>query len=544
MEMLCDYILVANGERFKVHRVVMASCSDYFRVMLTGDMKESRENFVELMGITAAGLKIVIDFVYDGNLDLTADNVQDVLSAATHLQISNAITLCCQYIEAAITFDNCIDVLNLAELYSLTETYAKAKDFILHNFETVSEGEQFFKLDHTQLLSMLAHNSLRVVSEYHLFELVLRWIKYNTAEREQYISELMRNIRLQLLTGEELVDKVSPVEVMKREPTCCELLTEAKDYHIVVSKQPLLQNNRTQVRSDRKSLVMCHASNVENFTFDKNRHGYLRDSTIPLYNPCVCVVDNFMYVCGGKYDCNENNEIATARCFRYDPRFDTWFELTSMNEARKDFALVANNGCLYAIAGQDENLTMCTMECFHIDGNDWELKASMFSCLYSHVAAECNDKIYVAGGQRFTGCCNNVTCYDVSTDNWEVKASLLKARCNHVMQQISNFIYVLGGNVEDGYGFPVPIVFIERYNPGTDQWTFCQQNINIREAGACVMDNKIYVVGGINGDHYYSDIIDCYDPLKDEVTVVERFSTRIHGLTCCILTLPQYVCNS
>ena len=41
--------------------------------------------------------------------------------------------------------------------------------------------------------------------------------------------------------------QVSSVEIMRHNRPCADLLTEAKDYHIVVSKQPLLQTRRTQV---------------------------------------------------------------------------------------------------------------------------------------------------------------------------------------------------------------------------------------------------------------------------------------------------------
>ena len=34
---------------------------------------------------------------------------------------------------------------------------------------------------------------------------------------------------------------------MQNIKACADLLTQAKDYHIVVSKQPLLQSKRTQV---------------------------------------------------------------------------------------------------------------------------------------------------------------------------------------------------------------------------------------------------------------------------------------------------------
>jgi len=57
---------------------------------------------------------------------------------------------------------------------------------------------------------------------------------------------------------------------------------------------------------------MCHNENLECYDIETGRHQYLKDSTVKMYSPCVCVVDNFMYVCGGKYDQNENNDIATV----------------------------------------------------------------------------------------------------------------------------------------------------------------------------------------------------------------------------------------
>ena len=51
---------------------------------------------------------------------------------------------------------------------------------------------------------------------------------------------------VRLIVGEELVSKVSKVELMKNEE-CAAILTEAKDYHIVIPTQPVMQTCRTQV---------------------------------------------------------------------------------------------------------------------------------------------------------------------------------------------------------------------------------------------------------------------------------------------------------
>ena len=262
---------------------------------------------------------------------------------------------------------------------------------------------------------------------------------------------------------------------------------------------------------------------------------------MPMYNPCVCVVDNFLYCCGGKYDSNENNEIATARCFRYDPRFDTWYEMSSMNEARKDFAMVAFENKLYAVAGQDENMVMCTTECFSIANNDWETCPALNHAVYGHAATVARDKIYISGGQKFDGYCNTVLSYIPSKDFWAEEPHLLSARSNHNMAEVGGYLYVLGGNVEDAYGFPVPVTSIERFDPISRSWCMCSATLNIREAGCCVYKSCIYIVGGINGQHYYSDIIQKFDPNHGAVAFVDKFPTRIYGKACCILTLPQYL---
>ncbi len=540
-KVLCDYLLCADSDEIWVHRVVMAACSDYFKVMFSTEMRESRSERVKLQGVTGTGLRKMVEFAYTGSLRITLDNLEEVLAAASHLQITEALDLCVSFMEKAITIDNCVDILNMSELYSLAACGTIARNFILENFEALADSPQYSKLTSGQLCQLLAENSLRVVSEYKLFELVLRWINVDRTDRDCHTAELMNFVRLPLLSGEELVEKVSVVELMQMNPECNRLLTAAKDYHIVVSKQPLLQSSRTQVRSGKRSIVLCHGENIESYDLTRGKHSFLKDAPVPLYNPCVCVVDNFMYACGGKYDSHDNNEIATARCFRYDPRFDVWYELSSMNEARKDFAMVSMNNRLYAIAGQDENMVMCTVECFSIAKNDWDSIRSLSQAAYGHSGVRCDNRIYISGGQKVEGQCNAVLSYDAEADTWLEQPPLLHARVNHSMVEHDGILYVAGGNTEDPYGFPVPVTRIEMLRPGDTTWTQCEATLNIREAGSCVYKDQIFIVGGINGQHYYSDLIYAFEPKKDKVHAYERFPSRIFGRSCCILTLPQYV---
>lgn len=66
---------------------------------------------------------------------------------------------------------------------------------------------------------------------------------------------------------------------------------------------------------------------------------------------------------------------------------------------------------------------------------------------------------------------------------------------------------MIGGNIEDSYGFPVAVTSIEMFAPPIGLWTTCQAVVNVREAGTAVLADRVYIVGGINGAHYYSDSV-------------------------------------
>ena len=62
-------------------------------------------------------MRIIV--LYTGNLKVTEDNMEAVLSASTHLQVCEAVDLCCAFMKYTINVNNCVDLLHLSELYSL-----------------------------------------------------------------------------------------------------------------------------------------------------------------------------------------------------------------------------------------------------------------------------------------------------------------------------------------------------------------------------------------------------------------------------------------
>lgn len=61
--------------------------------------QESRESEIRLNGVTAAGIRLLLDYAYTSRLALTLDNIQDILSAASHVQVVAVVEACSNYLQ-------------------------------------------------------------------------------------------------------------------------------------------------------------------------------------------------------------------------------------------------------------------------------------------------------------------------------------------------------------------------------------------------------------------------------------------------------------
>lgn len=75
---LCDVTLVASGVEAKAHRLVLASCSPYFRAMFTGPVvfEEQRRETITLQGLEGDALLLLVGYIYSGQIHVDEDNVQ------------------------------------------------------------------------------------------------------------------------------------------------------------------------------------------------------------------------------------------------------------------------------------------------------------------------------------------------------------------------------------------------------------------------------------------------------------------------------------
>ena len=253
---VCDLVIRAENNSFRVHKCLMIATCDYFDAMLRSGMQETRTNSIELKDITAHSLQAVVDFIYTGELRLCIKNIAELIRVVSQLQVKYALKLCEEFLIEETTVDNCIEMLQLAELFSIRKVKTAVNFYILKNFDKIIRNEQYKKLTCEQMCQFLQSNRLKLFPEIRVFNACVNFIQSygenhpDGATADSMVYELMQYVRFNTMKAEDFIDIVTKNELIKSDPKCNELLIEAYEYFALPNRQYCSSSMRSLIRNE------------------------------------------------------------------------------------------------------------------------------------------------------------------------------------------------------------------------------------------------------------------------------------------------------
>ena len=252
-----DVGLKVGEEIFSAHRIVLAASSDYFHAMFAHGMKESNQEVIELKdeNISAAALKIVLDSIYSGDLQVNDENIFEVLVAADHLQVTSAVQQCCDYLQTQFVDQLRFDVQTycrvsaIADRHGLKDLQEATQTKMAYIYKEICESEEFLShVDADQYTRLLCRDDLSAPSETFVFKSVMLWIKYKEEERMTVAAKVIGAVRLGLVDIRDLIEELN-TEVMQRVPEIHTLLFESFLHHYSPSNTSKFATEKAKLRS-------------------------------------------------------------------------------------------------------------------------------------------------------------------------------------------------------------------------------------------------------------------------------------------------------
>lgn len=492
------YYILTNGFRMsteavllsvchQVHKVLLAATSEYFRVMFRGLMQESRQDSVDLKGVTADGLQHILQFIYSGELTLHYDNLTEIINTASHLQVSSALDVCSDYVNSLMTFENAEEFLSIADTYSLESVQLHWDNMILSNFQEFSQSQAFLKLSADSLSKYLASDSMRASSEFKLFKCLEVWFQGNRPRMMADGDKVLSHVRFPLMSEMEL-SHVQQTEVIRCCPTGARHLNKGFRYHMDCKTGHPVIDEVSTMRTDSPSLVLFHhglshiAFQVTAYNTSTRRFHRLFSDVNGSRDCRVSVVDNFAYICRVV---DYGGGTLMSSLFRFDPRHLNAHELRPMRCLRLDFAVVTFKKSLYVFGGSTEQFAILdSVEVYNVLTNTWEDSLPLPTPTHSLAAVSFRDKIYLTGGVSGQDrlATNRFLCYNPEARTWENKPGMFYARRLHDMVVSKGKIFVLGGLPRQG----VPLqgqIPIESFDFQSNQWTMLSSTLSGRSVG-------------------------------------------------------------
>ena len=141
----------------------------------------------------------------------------------------------------------------------------------------------------------------------------------------------------------------------------------------------------------------------------------------------------------------------------YDPAFNAWTTLSSMNTARTSHtATILPNGKVF-VAGGFHGSCLDSAEVYDPSFNTWTTLSSMKTARRFHTQTTLpNGKVLVTGGSQITNVVssidlNSAELYDPSLNAWATVASMSTARESHTATLLLNGKVLVAGGVNDNF---------------------------------------------------------------------------------------------
>ena len=168
-----DVTIVAGSERIPANRLVLSCYSAYFEGMFKLQMRERYEDIIEIKTIAGRELRVLIDFIYTGSINIDEQSVMNLLSGADYLQLHEVKGFCFEFLRSHITVDISLGIFKTADLYRNESLKNEMQQHISINFDKVLQADDFKQLSNEELISCISKLDRSQVNESSIFEAIV-----------------------------------------------------------------------------------------------------------------------------------------------------------------------------------------------------------------------------------------------------------------------------------------------------------------------------------------------------------------------------------
>lgn len=522
----CDISLVAkNGKQFEAHRQILSEASPFFEKLFSSDMKESRDEVVQLH-FTQSQMADILEFIYTGSIQISnLQKAEDLITAADYLFLERLKFLAQKFIAQNLSTANCISYYYLAEKFNSEELTNSSRKFIHLNFSTVAESEEFLNLPSDEVAKWISSDHIVISEEEDVFKILLKWVNQGKSQRGVKFGELFRHVRLTCMSRDFLVTDVVANDLVNDNRNCLDSVTSTLKWIDRATDCHVSRPHRPRKVLESTVIAACGVLKpFESFCYLPEKDDWYRFPTFECQEHPFCGRIKRVVPYRGQlyaiFDC-----IYKSKC--YDPDLNLWYPapwekrrdriLIEVGEIVDEVLVVKNEMCFISQFLVRNYKTPPGKLCkYNLESDSISLPQDWVNRQSSSTLA-CDKYIFAIGGYMLLegnefSVRSEAARFDVVENKWQEIAPIQEARFYAFGVVANNKIFIAGGVGKNSKQLKT----CEVYNMFADEWQSIASLTVPRNQGHMVLVNEtLYVLGGCS-QGLFTPLVECYDHEKDQ----------------------------
>ncbi|XP_035698488.1 kelch-like protein 24 isoform X1 [Branchiostoma floridae] len=544
---MLDVTLCAEGKEIPCHRLVLSAFAEYFHAMFRGGHNESKKDKIEIGGVSAVALQLLVDYAYTSKITVTADNVQSLYEAANMLQVKGVEDRCEEFLTDELSSETCLVTWVLADKVSCKRLLEKAKFCSLKYFEEVCTTEEFLELPVDILKAYLSDSGLHAKKEEQVLEVIMRWAGHDLQQRQRHVKALLECVRFSHVEQDYLKGILKKDRTLSSVPGVKELIQDqsmhARPRHIHQEEILVLGGVKHVMQPEEENNKDIYRLSLNCDCVDISP---LPESVVKINGYEACAVNNDVVITVAQ-------SLSECKVWQYKPSLNSCTQLGNLvRKERHLHSVVALQGQVYVVGGitSPSWAPVYDVEVYSETTDSWNLVAplSLQGGVRDLGITTCCGKIFVFGGR--TGHCtlcdqshitDAVQCYDPTRNVWTFVAPLPNPMQSVMACTVNCKIYLVGGQLAHVLCYdPLEECYV-RMTGRLAPWCAC---------GATVCGSDIYIIGGCDrkyslsetdDDDDYEEVshaaVQCYNVPSDTMILLKEFPLPISEHIS--LTIPK-----
>lgn len=210
----CDITLSSGDTSLNVHKLILSSISDYFTSLFKYSDDVCQHCNLDPCVVTEECLEAIVEYAYTGELEITDENVQDLLVASSFLQIFFISVKCEEYISEHLTSENVVCLLSFSIQHNLSKLFTSICQYVSEKFLSFTLRDNvLMSIPFDDLVYLLKSQNLTVIEcgipvdkvELHILNLIRLYSEFSNLNEEE-IKALLLMVNFSEITQSDAYD--------------------------------------------------------------------------------------------------------------------------------------------------------------------------------------------------------------------------------------------------------------------------------------------------------------------------------------------------